>query len=44
MARYIIPVIKSDGNVIKLKMIVLNTIINNVKINYWFRGIGSSYS
>jgi hypothetical protein len=42
VARHIMPDIKSDGNVIKLKMIVLNTIINNVKINYWDRGKESS--
>lgn len=42
VARHIMPDIKSDENIIKLKMIVLNTIIYNVKLNYWDRGKESS--
>jgi hypothetical protein len=38
VARRMLHDIKSDENIIKLKVVVLNTIINNVKINYWDRG------
>jgi hypothetical protein len=42
VARHIMPDIKSDENIIKLKMIVINTIKYNVKINYWDRRKESS--
>jgi len=38
VARHIIPDIKSDEYIIKIKMVVLNTVTNNVKTNYWDRG------
>jgi ribosomal protein L2 len=38
VARHRMPDIKSYENIIKLKMIPLNSIINNMEINYWDRG------
>jgi hypothetical protein len=42
VARHRMPDIKSYENIIKLKMIVFNSIIKNMEINHWDRGKESS--